>query len=66
MDGKVNVKLIRTKLGLTQEQLGKAIGVDQSTVSNWENGASPSGPARRLLQSLALTAMLRSDAETAV
>lgn len=50
---KIDVKSLRTKLELTQEQFGKAVGVDQSTVSNWENGASPSGPARLLLQNLA-------------
>jgi DNA-binding transcriptional regulator YiaG len=53
MDQDINVRSLRAALGLTQEQLGKAVGVDQSTVSNWENGASPSGPARKLLQSLA-------------
>ncbi len=50
---KIDVKSLRTKLELTQEQFGKAVGVDQSTVSNWENGAPPSGPARLLLQNLA-------------
>lgn len=29
-----------------------AMGVDQSTVSNWENGQRPRGPARKLLLSL--------------
>jgi len=56
MDQIVNVKLIRARLGLTQEQFGEAVGVDQSTVSNWENGATPSGPARKLLQSMAASA----------
>lgn len=52
MQDTVDVKSIREKLGLTQAQLGEAVGVDQSTVSNWENGKSPSGPARRILESL--------------
>lgn len=52
MEDILDVKGIRTRLGMTQAQLGEAVGVDQSTVSNWENGASPRGPARKLLQNL--------------
>lgn len=53
MDTDLDVKLIRANLGLTQAQLGEAVGVDQSTVSNWENGVTPRGPARKLLIGLA-------------
>lgn len=53
MEADLDVKAIRSRLGLTQTQLGEAVGVDQSTVSNWENGALPRGPARKLLQHLA-------------
>jgi len=53
MEQSLNVRAIRAQLGLTQAQLGDAVGVDQSTVSNWENGMSPRGPARKLLQNLA-------------
>lgn len=52
MEQEIDVRAIRTHLGLTQAQLGEAVGVDQSTVSNWENGMLPRGPARKLLQSL--------------
>lgn len=53
MEDILDVKEIRSRLGMTQAQLGEAVGVDQSTVSNWENGAAPRGPARKLLQRLA-------------
>lgn len=52
MDQPLNVRAIRQELGLTQAQLGEAVGVDQSTVSNWENGMPPRGPARKLLENL--------------
>lgn len=53
MDTALDIKAIRSRLGLTQAQLGEAVGVDQSTVSNWENGSPPRGPARKLLIKLA-------------
>ena len=52
MEQQIDVRAIRVSLGLTQAQLGEAVGVDQSTVSNWENGMMPRGPARKLLQTL--------------
>ncbi len=33
-----NLKHIRQEKGLTQEQLGKMIGKDYSTIGKWENG----------------------------
>ena len=33
-----NLKDLRTAKGLTQKQLAAALGVDQRTVSAWENG----------------------------
>ena len=33
-----NLKHIRQEKGLTQEQLGKLIGKDYSTIGKWENG----------------------------
>lgn len=53
MEHALDVKAIRAQLGLTQAQLGDAVGVDQSTISNWENGQTPRGPARKLLVKLA-------------
>ncbi len=43
----------RQRLGLTQEQFAREIGVTLSTVSRWEaNRARPRGLALRLLQEL--------------
>lgn len=53
MEREIDIKAIRAELGLTQAALAAEVGVDQSTVSNWENGATtPRGPARKLLQSM--------------
>jgi DNA-binding transcriptional regulator YiaG len=53
MENELDIKTIRENLGgVTQAQLADALGVDQSTVSNWENGQRPRGPARKLLLSL--------------
>ena len=60
MEKPIDVRAIRAKLGLTQAQLGDAVGVDQSTVSNWENGMPPRGPARKLLQTFAENASERA------
>lgn len=48
----IDVKTLRASLGWTQAQLGAELGVDQSTVSNWESGGTPRGPALKLLHSL--------------
>jgi putative transcriptional regulator len=46
----IDVKSVRQKLNLTQAALAEKLGVDQGTVSNWENGKnSPNGPAHRLM-----------------
>ena len=38
----MNIKYLRNKKGLTQEELAKAIGAAQPTVACWETGrASP-------------------------
>lgn len=53
MENELDIKSIREKLGgITQARLAAALGVDQSTVSNWENGQKPRGPALRLLLAL--------------
>jgi DNA-binding transcriptional regulator YiaG len=56
MDTQIDIKEIRRALDLTQAQLGEEVGVDQSTVSNWETGTIPRGPARKLLAALAAKA----------
>ncbi|WAX93167.1 helix-turn-helix domain-containing protein [Aminobacter sp. NyZ550] len=54
MEREIDIKAMRAELGLTQAALAVEVGVDQSTVSNWENGTTkPRGPARKLLQSIA-------------
>jgi DNA-binding transcriptional regulator YiaG len=52
MCNQIDVKALRALLGWTQAQLGLEMGVDQSTVSHWEAGGKPRGPALKLLQSL--------------
>lgn len=52
MEQEIDIKALRSKLGLTQAALAAAIGVDQSTVSLWESGMKPRGPARRLLRQM--------------
>ncbi|WP_352572967.1 helix-turn-helix domain-containing protein [Mesorhizobium australicum] len=45
----LDVKAIRARLGLTQQGLADALGVNLSTVWRWENGQPPRGAARTLL-----------------
>jgi DNA-binding transcriptional regulator YiaG len=59
METELDIKEIRRALDMTQAQLGEEVGVDQSTVSNWETGTSPRGPARKLLSALAAKAAKR-------
>lgn len=50
----VNVRGIREKLGLTQEQFAQTFGVSASTIRNWEQEIRrPEGPARVLLNVIA-------------
>jgi putative transcriptional regulator len=46
----VDVKAVRTKLGLTQDRFAAAFGVSAKTVRKWEQKERrPTGPARVLL-----------------
>ncbi|MDZ7374527.1 MAG: response regulator [candidate division KSB1 bacterium] len=48
------IRKIRHKLGVSQEDLARAIGVSFATVNRWENGkARPSRAAQRLLDEFA-------------
>jgi len=48
-----NIRKLRTKLGLTQEQFAAKVGVTWSTVSRWENGrGKPSPLAMKQIQEL--------------
>lgn len=47
----VDVKAIRRRLGKSQSEFARMIGVSISTLQNWEQGRRrPVGPARALLQ----------------
>jgi len=47
----INIKAIRDKLGFTQEDLARKLGISLSTVSKWEQGVtSPSRLAREKLE----------------
>ncbi len=52
MTGK-EIKELRKKLNLTQQELADKVGVDRVTVARWENGSKhPSNLARRQLTRL--------------
>lgn len=54
-----DVKALRSRLDLTQEEFAAMIGVSVRTLQNWEQGhREPEGPARALLR----VAELRPDA----
>jgi putative transcriptional regulator len=47
----VDVKALRERLGLTQNEFSGMIGVSIKTVQNWEQGRrEPEGPAKALLR----------------
>lgn len=55
---KIDIGKLRRLLGdgskpLSQEELGKRLGVDQATISRWETGeCEPNGPTQILLKQL--------------
>jgi transcriptional regulator with XRE-family HTH domain len=53
MARKINIKALRKRLRVTQQQLADRLGVDQATVSRLETGRPPSGPVQKLLEQLA-------------
>jgi putative transcriptional regulator len=47
----VDVKAIRSRLGKSQAEFARMIGVSVATLQNWEQGRRrPEGPARALLR----------------
>jgi DNA-binding transcriptional regulator YiaG len=49
-----NIRELRIRLGMTQEEFAHAVAVTFSTVNRWENGhAKPSKLARRAIEALA-------------
>ena len=65
MNDKPNVRVIRERLGWTQEQMAAHLGLDRSSVSRMENGQVPKGPTRRLLENLAASAPSQGIADGA-
>jgi DNA-binding transcriptional regulator YiaG len=49
---KLDVKKIRERLGLSQAELAERLGVEQPSVSRWENDQPMSRPIRKLLEQL--------------
>ena len=49
--GKIDVKALRERIGLTQAEFSTMIGVSIRTLQNWEQGRrEPEGPAKALLR----------------
>lgn len=48
----LDIKKIRTKLGLTQKQLAEMVGVSVNTIQNWESGGNIPKSKHPILQSL--------------
>jgi putative transcriptional regulator len=47
----INVKRVRRKLGLSQNDFAEQFGISAATLRNWEQGRrQPDGPARVLLK----------------
>ena len=47
----MEIKQLREKLGLTQEQLAHKLGVTVKTVNRWERGKSKPSPMAKMLLS---------------
>lgn len=50
----LNIKKIREKLGISQEQLAKMVGVHPRTVQNWESGSTIPKSKHAILRDLVL------------
>jgi DNA-binding transcriptional regulator YiaG len=49
-----SIARLRARLGLTQSEMARALGVRQQTISEWETGRyAPRGASLRMLQFLA-------------
>ncbi len=49
----VNVRAVRTKMGLSQAQFATKFGFPPATLRNWEQGSRPDAPTRVLLAVIA-------------
>lgn len=48
----IEILTLRKSLNWTQQDLAQHLGVEQATISRWENGATIKGPALRLIEIL--------------
>lgn len=56
MEFKNKVKYVRTKLGISQQELADALGISFSTINRWENGrVVPSKLAMKSFSNFCLT-----------
>jgi putative transcriptional regulator len=61
-----DIRELRVRLGMTQEEFAHAVAVTFSTVNRWENGhAKPSKLARRAIEALARRGTQRREAPAA-
>ena len=53
MNQDIDVKALRERLGWTQDDLAKELGLDRSSVSRLEHGQKAKGPTARMLKMIA-------------
>jgi DNA-binding transcriptional regulator YiaG len=61
----IDVARLRKSLGESQSAFAERFGVNQSTVSRWEDGEEPSGPALILLTQMENERAAKADSEAA-
>lgn len=51
--GEIDVRSVRSLTGLSQAKFAELLGIELSTLRNWEQGRrAPTGPARALLRAI--------------
>lgn len=56
MKQQIDIRALRERINWKQDRLARFLGVDRSSVSHMEKGRPPSGPVRRLLETLVAAA----------
>lgn len=67
-DLSTRIQSIRRKLGMNQADFGKALGVNQATVSRWEKGSIPDGVMMKRIAEIGgldVTALIDGDMQAA-